>query len=132
MPKLYQFPSVDDRKRVHNLIRTYATGGITRNTMMRRIAAIIEAYRVSRFPVFGYSVRILSYFGDLPIISIEGAKVSDSCPVCGSGTDAARYLRTEKENFDLPYDLVSVTCLECGCVYQTPAWNGRGEMSVRP
>lgn len=120
------FPTTEDRTNIHNLIGTYAQGKITRNDLMRWIAQIINKYpNISRMPVNSYTVRILSYYKDLPIISIEGAELSDSCPTCGAGTKDARYLRTEKENLGLDYDLVSVTCLECGCVYTVKGTNGR-------
>ena len=92
--------------------------------MMRWIAYIIKKYpRIKRMPIFGYSVRILSYYGDLPVISIESATIADACPTCGAGTSDARYLRTEEENLDRDYDVVSVTCLNCGCVYATKGIN---------
>jgi RNase P subunit RPR2 len=92
---------------------------------MRWIANIIKKYNLERIPVFGYSVRILQYYKDLPIISIEGSEVVDKCPGCGAGTNIARYLRTEKENLHGDHDIASVTCLECGCVYRVSAPNGR-------
>lgn len=91
--------------------------------MMRRIADIIEKYKVARFPVFGYSVRIRQYYKDLPIISIESTVVTDSCPECGAGTSATRYLRTEQENLHGDYDLISVACLECGGVFMCKGLN---------
>ena len=121
-----QFPSIEDRTHIHDLINSYAHGKCSRNDMMRWIAHIIGKYpNITRMPVFGYSVRILSYYGDLPIISIESAVVSDSCPTCGAATSEARYLRTEKEQFDRDHDIASVTCLECGCVYSVEGVNGR-------
>lgn len=127
MSAILTFPTDVDREAVHKLIGSYAKGEISRNPMMREIAALIEKYPLQRIPVFGYSVRIIQYYGPdrLPVISIEGAQQSDICPCCGSGEEAARYLRTERENFNLNYDLISVTCLECGCVYQTQGKNGR-------
>ncbi len=121
-----QLPSPEDRQHVHNLINHYARGKCSRNDMMRWVAHIIGKYpRITRLPVFGYSVRVLTYYGDLPIISIESAILSDSCPSCGAATSEARYLRTEKEQFGQDHDIVSVTCLECGCVYTTKGANGR-------
>jgi hypothetical protein len=121
-----QFPTLQDRTNTHNLIRMYAQGKLSRNDLMRWIAQIINKYpNIQRMPVFGYSIRILSYYKDLPIISIEGAQLTDQCPTCGSGTKDARYLRTEKENHHESYDIISVTCLECGCVYSTKGFNGR-------
>ena len=125
MSKIFTFPTIEDRQRVHNLINTYAQGQLTRNSMMRQIAAIIEKYNISRFPVQDYSVRILQYYEGLPIISIEGAQISDTCPCCGAGQDVARYLRTEEERLDKEYDIISQTCLECGCVYLSNVKNGR-------
>ena len=93
---------------------------------MHWIAQVIRQYKnITRMPIFGYSVRILSYYGDLPIISIESAVVSDSCPTCGAATSEARYLRTEKEQFGEDHDIVSMACLECGCVYHVKGVNGR-------
>jgi hypothetical protein len=101
--------------------------------MMRWIAHIIEKYKVERVPIFGYSIRILQYYKDLPIISVEGAEVTDTCPGCGAGTSAARYLRTEQENRHKDHDIISVTCLDCGCVYMCKALNERKETStIRP
>lgn len=121
-----QFPSIEDRTHVHNMINHYAQGKLSRNDMMRWIANILGKYpRIQRMPVFGYSVRILDHYKDLPIISIEGAALSDSCPSCGAGTSEARYLRTEREQFNEDHDIVSVTCLDCGCVYATKGVNGR-------
>lgn len=124
MPTL-QFPTPEDREHIHNLINLYAHGKCSRNDLMRWVANIIEKYNLTHMPIFGYSVRILTYYKDLPIISIEGAKVVDACPGCGAGTSLARYLRTEKENLHGDRDIVSVTCLECGCVYMVSASNGR-------
>lgn len=133
MTTILSYPTEEDRAQVHNLIGSYAKGSMPRNDMMRAIAGIIEKYpRLQRIPVKNYSVRIIQYYGPdrLPVISIEGAGQSDICPCCNSGEDAARYLRTEKENLNLDYDLISVTCLECGCVYQTKGRNGRGQSYV--
>lgn len=120
-----QFPTLEDRTHVHNLIGHYARGKCSRNDLMRWIAHIIQKYPIQRMPVFGYSVRILQYYKDLPIISIEGAGIADKCPGCGAGTSEARYLRTEEENHHKDYDIISVTCLECGTVYMTKGVNGR-------
>lgn len=130
MTTILSYPTDADRNRVHEFINLYAQGKMTRNALMYAIAGIIKKYpNLQRMPVHGYSVRILGYYNGLPIISIEGAQVSDVCPACGSGEEAARYLRTEKENFGQDYDLISVTCLECGCVYQTHGRNGRRQES---
>ncbi len=122
---LKQFPSTDDRQHIHSLINDQAHGKCSRDDMMRWVAHIIGKYSLERIPVFGYSVRILDYYNDLPIISIEGAEVSGSCPACHSGIEHARYLRTEAEHFDRDYDEASYTCLECGCVYISKQPNGR-------
>ena len=124
MPVL-QFPTLEDRTHIHNLISHYAHGKCSRNDLMHWIAHIIKKYNVERLQIFGYSVRILSYYGDLPIISIESSTITESCPTCYAETSAARYLRTEKENLSQDHDLVSVTCLECGCVYIVKSPNGR-------
>lgn len=121
-----KFPTLEDREHVHKLINLYAHGKCTRNDLMRQIAQIINKYpNIQRMPIFGYSVRILQYYKDLPIISIEGAEVTDKCPGCGAGTKEARYLRTEKENHHKDYDIVSLNCLECGTVYMAKGANGR-------
>lgn len=126
MPTTFQFPSIEDRTNIHNLIGMYAQSKISRNDMMHWIAQIINKYpNIQRIPVNGYSVRIISYYKDLPIISVEGAQLAKKCPCCGAETKDARYLRTEKENLGFDYDLVSVTCLECGCVYAVKGVNGR-------
>ena len=126
---IVQFPSLVDRKHVHSLINSYAKGKITRNDLMRQIAQIINKYpSIERMPVFGYSVRILQYYNDLPIISIEGAEITDTCPGCGSDSSHAKYLRTEQENNDMQYDIISSTCIECGAVYMSQALNGRMTM----
>jgi hypothetical protein len=91
---------------------------------MRIIGNIIEQHGVSRMPIFGYSVRILQYYGDLPIISIEGAQFSDDCPVCKRKTEVG-YLRTQEENLDKDYDIIVVNCLDCGCMYSTKGDNHR-------
>ncbi|GAB6170964.1 hypothetical protein JCM15765_04420 [Paradesulfitobacterium aromaticivorans] len=130
MSTTLKFPSIEDRTRIHSLINSYAHGKCSRNDMMHWIAYIIQKYpNIQRMPIFGYSVRILQYYKDLPIISIEGAGIADKCPGCGAGTKLAKYLRTEKENFDRDYDIVSLTCLECGCVYMSKGVNGRVEES---
>lgn len=97
---------------------------------MKWIAHILEKYNLSHMPIFGYSVRILQYYKDLhcnnlPIISIESAEISDTCPGCGAGINIARYLRTEQENHNEDYDIASFTCLECGMVYMSKQDNGR-------
>lgn len=121
-----QFPTLDDRNEVHSLINLYAHGRCSRNNLMHQIAQTINKYpNIQRMPIFGYTVRILQYYKDLPIISIEGVEISDRCPGCGAGTNIARYLRTEKENHNKDYDIISLTCLECGTVYMTKALNGR-------
>ena len=118
-----QFPTLSDRTHIHNLINHYAHGKCSRNDLMRWIANIITKYNIKRMPIFGYSVKILTYYGDLPIISIEGP-LADHCLTCGAATSEAKYLRTEKEQFVQDHDIVSVTCLECGCVYMTKGANG--------
>ena len=120
-----QFPTLSDRTNVHNLINHYAHGKCSRDDLMKWVANIIEKYKIKRMPIFGYSVRILTYYGDLPIISIESAEVSDTCPGCGAGIGVARYLRTEQENHNEDYDVASFTCLGCGCVYMSKVDNGR-------
>jgi hypothetical protein len=119
--KIFKFPSLEDRVSIHNLINHYARGKCSRNDMMRWITCIIKKYKVERVPVFGYSVRILQYRQDIPIISIEGAEVTDNCPGCGAETRAAKYLRTEQENLHKDHDIISVTCLECGGVFMCKA-----------
>jgi hypothetical protein len=99
-------------------------GIISINDSMRWIAHIIEQYGVTKIPVFGYNVRILQYYADLPIVSIEGAQFSDNCPVCKKATEVG-YLRTDKENFDKDYDIVIVNCLDCGCLFATKGDNHR-------
>lgn len=87
---------------------------------------VINKYpNIQRMPIFGYSVRILQYYKDLPIISIEGAEVTDKCPGCGASLDDARYLRTEEENHNKDFDIVSSTCLDCGTVYMSEQPNER-------
>lgn len=120
-----QFPTLEDRTNIHNLINDYAHGKCGRDDLMRWVAHIIEKYNLKRMPIFGYSVRILTYYKDLPIISIESAEVSNTCPGCGAGSNVARYLRTEQEHLHEDYDVASFTCLECGCVYMTKVDNGR-------
>lgn len=124
MPIL-QFPTLSDRTNVHNLINHYAHGKCSRNDLMKWVANIITKYKLTHMPIFNYSVKILAYYGDLPIISIESAEVSDTCPGCGAGIDIARYLRTERESHNEDYDVASFTCLECGCVYMSKVENGR-------
>lgn len=125
MATVYHFPVNEDRNRVHNVINSFAQGKCGRITMMFEIAQVLNKYSVKKMPIYGYSVRILDYLGDLPVISIEGDKITDLCPGCGAGTETARYLRTEKENLFSDFDIIAVTCLECGCVYMTKAPNGR-------
>lgn len=122
--KTHCFPSLEDSQKVHDLINLYTKGKISRNDMMRWVAQIIEQYGITRIPVFGYNVRILQYYGDLPIISIEGTQFSDDCPVCKKETET-RYLRTQEENFDKDYDIAVVNCLECGCIFSTKGDNHR-------
>ncbi|AFL99477.1 hypothetical protein Desde_1044 [Desulfitobacterium dehalogenans ATCC 51507] len=132
MTKVLNYPTDADRDQVHNLIGSYAQGKMTRNTMMYAIAGIIEKYpNIQRMPVKNYSVRIVQYFGlqRIPIISIEGAKLSDKCPGCGASGDDLDYFRTEKERFDQEDDLISVTCLKCGWVFLNNTKNGRGQES---
>ena len=119
-----QFPTLSDRTNVHNLINHYAHGKCSRNDLMKWVANIITKYKLKRMPIFGYSVRILTYYGDLPIISIEGP-LADHCLTCGAGEKVARYLRTEQENLHEDYDIASFTCLDCGCVYTSKVDNGR-------
>lgn len=121
-----QFPTLEDREHVHKLINLYAKGKCSRNDLMRWIAQIINRYpNIQRMPIFGYTVRILQYYKDLPIISIEGATITDKCPGCKANTKIARYLRTEKENRNKDYDIISLSCLECGTVYMAKGNNGR-------
>ncbi|SDG48605.1 hypothetical protein [Desulfosporosinus hippei] len=131
MTKIYQLPTSEDKQSVHDLINDFAHGKLSRNDMMKMIANIITKYKTKSFPVFGYSVSILQWYKDIPVINIQSARVSDHCPTCDSGIGHAKYLRTEKENFGLNYDIISVTCLECGCVYALKAPNGRTEISER-
>lgn len=123
MPIL-QFPSLEDRTNVHNLIIDYANKRVTLTKMMTTVAEIVEQYKVLKFPVFDYSVKVIhSKHASHPIISIDSARMSDNCPVCGS--DESGYLRTEKENLDLEYDVVSTACMDCSCVYLSRGKNLR-------
>lgn len=127
---ILSYPTDEDRAQVHNLIGAYAHDRISRNAMMYEIACIINKYpNIQRMPVKNYSVRIVHYFGpkQIPIISIEGAELSDKCPGCGASGDDLDYFRTEKERFDQEADLISVTCLKCGWVFLNNAKNGRSK-----
>lgn len=127
MATIYQFPEISfkDKELVHNIIISYTKGKCDRNTMMRQIAFILEQKKIKKMPVFGYTVKLLQYYKGLPIIHIEGNTISEHCLCCGSTLDQARYLMTNKENLVGTYDVISVTCLKCGCVYATKAKNGR-------
>jgi len=120
-----QFPTIEDRTSIHQLINNHSKGNGTRNAMMRAVAAIAEKYNLTKIPIFGYSVRI--FYSDhapgLPIISIESSQISEDCPTCHSNSN--RYLLTQKENFNVPYDVIAVNCIECGCIYSTKGNNGR-------
>ena len=120
-----QFPTIEGRTVIHQLINNHSKGIGTRNEMMRAVAAIAEKYNLTKIPIFGYSVRI--FYSDhapgLPIISIESSQMSENCPSCNSID--SRYLRTQEEKFDQPYDIIAVNCLNCGCIYSTKGNNGR-------
>ena len=122
----YKFPAAADRRRIHTLIAEFAHGKITLTKMFNSVAEVVRQYpRLSRIPIYGYSVRILQTYNGLPIVSITSAKLSDTCPCCNAGEQTAGYLRTEKEQFNQEFDLISVTCLECGTVYFAHGRNGR-------
>lgn len=120
-----QFPTIEDRTAIHNLIGYHSQGKCSRNDMMRLVAEIIERYNITKMPIFGYSVRIFysEHAKGLPIISIESSQTSEDCPSCHSNNN--RYLLTQKENFNVPYDVIAVNCIECGCIYSTKGNNGR-------
>ncbi|MDP4158177.1 MAG: hypothetical protein Q8911_00230 [Bacillota bacterium] len=131
MAKTLSFPTIDDRKNVHGLINLYSLNKISRDDFMRFVANIISKYKIGSFPVFGYSVKILQWYKDVPVIAIKSDIIADVCPSCGSGTNEARYLRTEKENFDLDYDVISLNCLGCGCVYAAKGENHRTNKKMK-
>ena len=125
-----QFPTLEDRTNVHNLILGYAHNKHNLNQMMLSVAEIVEQYKVSKFPVFSYSVKVIhSAHFKVPIISIASAQMSERCPVCKS--EESSYLRNEKENFDLDYDIISVACLSCGCVYLAKGINHRANTKTK-
>lgn len=116
---LKQFPTLEDRRYIHFLINQQAKGKISRNTMMDWIAEIVEKYGLDHMPIFNYSVQVMrSKHYPQPIIHIKGAQLSDKCPTCEKTPDEyGKILNVEKENHDLDYDIVNVTCLNCGCIY---------------
>lgn len=122
-----QFPTLSDRQNVHNLIHLQAHNKCSRDDMMKWITNIVEKYRINRMPIFNYSVQIIrSKYYSQPIINIIGAQMSDDCPTCEKSPDEfGRILRVDKVNHDLDYDIVNVTCLNCGCVYATKGANHR-------
>jgi len=113
------FPSYEDRLRVHNLLINYALGNYPRDMVNSSIAHIIEKYKLKRIPIFNYSVVIVKYHNQIPIISIQNAILSDTCPVCNDIANHNKYFRTEKESIVDRIDIISVICLECGAVYTT-------------
>lgn len=120
-----QFPTLADRQSIHNIIGHHSQGKCSRNDAMRLVAEIVERYNLTKMNIFDYSVRVFysKHAPGLPILSIESTQISEDCPVCHSVD--SKYLRTEKENLDLDYDIVDVQCLECGAIYGTKGNNGR-------
>jgi hypothetical protein len=118
---------MEDRQHIHNIINHQAQGKCSRDDMMNWVTQIVEKYEIKRIAIFNYYVDVFrSKFYPQPIIHITGAELSDSCPTCGETPDeCGRIFRIGKQNYDLDYDIVSVTCLNCGCVYSTKGDNHR-------
>jgi len=123
----YQFPTYEDRLNAHNLIIRHANakGEFSRVVMMIELAKIITKYNLTTIPIFNYSIHILGYSNLIPIISIINTRLSDDCPDCKAGSESASYFRTERENHNEIFDVISIVCLNCGCVYSAKASNGR-------
>jgi len=124
--KIYQFPTRDDRTRIHCFVAMYARGRITRQTMMTEVGATMDEYGVSKLVMDGYQVRrasdIVTEAGRFPVVVLAGTSLSETgrCPVCG--TCGGRYLAGGDER-------VTLFCSGCGAVYETKT-SGRG--SPRP
>lgn len=123
MANVYQFPTQADKILVHGIINSFAKGKCTRVTMMCQIGHIFDTLHINKLNIFNYTVKLIDRFGDIPVIYIEAKEIHDKCPTCHSTT--ASYLLTQEENLKKDYDVISVTCLDCGCVYATKAPNGR-------
>jgi len=122
MAKVYQFPKVEDRQNIHTAIQRFAQGKCSRMDMMTQVAWIMRKFRLKKITINNYTVKVEDYKG-FPVVIVEGNRKSDKCPACGASPDDARYIRTRLENLVAGEDCITVTCLECGSIYDTMAPN---------
>ncbi len=125
MAKIYRFPCAEERKSIHTIIQHFARGKCSRSDAEAQIVWIMRKYGISKLNIDNFTVKLVEMFR-IPIVIIEGKEFSEKCPACGCVPDGhARYLRTQKENLEGEEDCITVTCLECGAIYNTMAPNGR-------
>ena len=130
MSNIIRFPEVthSDRALVHSIIESFSRGKCDRNTMMKQLSYIMEQKRIRKMPIFGYTIHrntVVDSEGKVAVVTIEGSQVVDRCPCCGNDEEDSRYLYTNKENLTGTFDIITVTCLKCWCIYSVKAKNGR-------
>lgn len=131
MAKVFKLPSREARDLIDSHIRAFARGEEHRNVMFLAVAPLLKQYGIRHMPLGEYQVAYIGDLGDLPIIHISGrGGPHEKCPVCSAPCRAphARYLQTERFLMG-PYDIVTVTCLDCGTVYRSRGWK-RGASEV--
>lgn len=124
MTQVLSFPTQQDRELVQFAITSYAGGKTDLSSMMRQVAHIMSKYHITKIHMNGYTVKVVDYL-DTPVVIVEGQGDHNHCPGCHASTEHARYLRTHQEHKTKNYDTITVFCLECGCIYNTQAPNGR-------
>jgi hypothetical protein len=124
--QVLSFPGLDTRQQVRDIVVSLTQRKIKHNDMMIMVADILNWYHITKLDLGDFTVRLIDYYKDLPIVIVECKNRVDGeyCPVCGSGIKRARYMHTNKEGTKT--DLVSWSCLDCGTFYETESQNGEG------
>jgi len=122
------FPGPETRRRIRETVTSFARGQIKHNDMMIMVADILNWHHITQLDLGDFSVSLIAYLGELPIVIVESKNRADGeyCPVCGSGIKRARYLRTNEEGPLGGMDLASWACLDCGTFYETQSPNTEG------
>lgn len=111
----------ETREWIDEIVKDFARGLISRNTMMHAVAAVLKEYGVRRLPLGVYEVIYFGEVDGLPVIHLQGRlKASEACPACGS--TAWRYINTERELVFDDHDIVTAFCLDCSCFYRKIGW----------
>lgn len=115
-------PTKEDQVKINAIIKYFARGYMERGEYMAKITAILAPYRGKKYDLDQYTIKLEKYQGKSYII-VQGKGINDRCPCCLS--TVYRYLSTVDEA--QKYDRITVSCMDCGAVYDTFGWKGEGE-----